>query len=280
MSELAMCRDGLLERPPNLPGLGPGSVVLVAGGSGAIGQRCAAVLAAMGVSVGIMARSKDVVDRTAGEISACGTESLGFVGDISRPSDDRHFVDSALEHWGRIDGLVNAAAVSDSGNPLAEIDVAEIETVMRTNFQGALLLAQAVSKPMMERGSGSIVNISSIGGHRVTPRRTVYGPSKAALEHLVRQLAVELGPSGVRVNTVSPGQTPTKMRGFSDRPGGTPTPSPNEEKGRKSVTLGIPLQRRGSLDDYAGPVLFLLSNLSAYVTGVSLWVDGGVAVMR
>lgn len=280
MSELATCRDGLLSKPPTLPGLGPGSVVLVAGGSGAIGQRCAAVLAAMGVSVGIMARSSGVVERAADEVSACGTEALGCVGDITRPSDARRFIDLGIERWGYIDGLVNAAAVSDSGNALADIDVGEIETVMRTNFQGALLLAQAVSRPMIARGRGSIVNISSIGGHRATPRRTVYGPSKAALEHLGRQLAVELGPSGVRVNTVSPGQTPTKMRGFRDIPGGAPTPTPSEDEGRKTVTVGIPLQRRGSLDDYAGPVLFLLSNLSAYVTGVSLWVDGGVAVMR
>jgi len=102
----------------------------------------------------------------------------------------------------------------------------------------------------------------------------VYGATKAAVVRMARQLAVELGPDGIRVNSVSPGQTPTVLRGVDEPPGGPPVAA------RGGGEAAIPLRRRGRLDDYAGPVLFLASDLAAYVTGIDLLVDGGVAIRR
>ena len=187
-------------------------------------------------------------------------------------------VTATVGTFGRLDALVNLAAVGDSGGALDDLTVDEIDTVLRTNLRGALLLAQECARPM-RAGGGSIINVASIGGHRVTPGRLVYGPSKAALIYLTRQLAAELGPDGIRANSISPGQTPTALRKFSDPAGGDNVLSAGH-RDRPTTTGRIPLGRRGTLDDYVGAILFLISGLSAYVTGTDLLVDGGAAILR
>ncbi len=268
----------LLATPPVLPGITTDTVVFITGGSGAIGGRSAAVLSAMGARVAIMARSPERVAAAATEAQQTG-EVFGVAGDIGEPADVTRSVAAATERFGRLDALVNLAAVGDSGGPLDQLTVTEIDTVIKTNLRGALLLAQECARPMRELGRGSIINVASIAAHRVTPGRLVYGPSKAALIYLTRQLAGELGPDGIRANSISPGQTPTALRKFTDEPGGE-----NVESGgrpdRPTKTNRIPLGRRGVLDDYVGAILFLISDLSAYVTGTDMLVDGGANIPR
>ena len=267
----------LLARPPLLPGLTPETVVFITGGSGAIGLRTAAVLSRIGARVAIMARSPERVAQAAADAAHEG-QVLGVAGDIGVPDDISRAVTATVGTFGRLDALVNLAAVGDSGGALDDLTVDEIDTVLRTNLRGALLLAQECARPMRARG-GSIINVASIGGHRVTPGRLVYGPSKAALIYLTRQLAAELGPYGIRANSISPGQTPTALRKFSDPAGGDNVPSAGRPD-RPTKTGRIPLGRRGTLDDYVGAILFLISGLSAYVTGTDLLVDGGAAILR
>jgi NAD(P)-dependent dehydrogenase (short-subunit alcohol dehydrogenase family) len=252
--------------------------VFITGGSGAIGLRTAAVLSRIGARVAIMARSPERVAQAAADAAHDG-QVLGVPGDIGVPDDISRAVIAAVGTFGRLDALVNLAAVGDSGGALDDLTVAEIDTVLRTNLRGALLLAQECARPMRAAGGGSIINIASIGGHRVTPGRLVYGPSKAALIYLTRQLAGELGPYGIRANSISPGQTPTALRKFSDPAGGDNVPSAGRPD-RPTKTGRIPLGRRGTLDDYVGAILFLISGLSAYVTGTDLLVDGGAAILR
>jgi 3-oxoacyl-[acyl-carrier protein] reductase len=268
----------LLASPPVLPGITPETVVLITGGSGAIGSRTAAVLSAIGARVTIMARSPERVTRAADEVRH-GGQVLGVAGDISVPADITRAVTATVREFGRLDALVNLAAVGDSGGSLADLTLDEIDTVIGTNLRGALVLARESARPMRESGGGSIINVASIAAHRVTPGRLVYGPSKAALIYLTRQLAAELGPYGIRANSISPGQTPTALRKFSDPAGGENVPSAGRA-GRPTQTKRIPLGRRGTLDDYVGAILFLISGLSAYVTGTDLLVDGGAAILR
>ncbi|HXP53528.1 MAG TPA: SDR family oxidoreductase [Streptosporangiaceae bacterium] len=268
----------LLAAPPVLPGITTDTVVFITGGSGAIGERSAAVLSAMGARVAIMARSAERVAAAAAESTHDG-EVFGVAGDIGEPDDVTRAVGAATDRFGRLDALVNLAAVGDSGGPLDQLTVAEIDTVMKTNLRGALLLAQECARPMRELGHGSIVNVASIAAHRVTPGRLVYGPSKAALIYLTRQLAGELGPDGIRANSISPGQTPTALRKFTDEPGGENVVSGGRPD-RPTKTGRIPLGRRGVLDDYVGAILFLISDLSAYVTGTDMLVDGGANIPR
>ena len=268
----------LLATPPVLPGITTDTVVFITGGSGAIGGRSAAVLSAMGARVAIMARSPERVAAAAEGAQHTG-EVFGVAGDIGEPADVTRSVAAATERFGRLDALVNLAAVGDSGGPLDQLTVDEIDTVIKTNLRGALLLAQTVARPMRELGRGSIINVASIAAHRVTPGRLVYGPSKAALIYLTRQLAGELGPAGIRANSISPGQTPTALRKFTDAPGGENVLSAGWSD-RPTKTGRIPLGRRGVLDDYVGAILFLISDLSAYVTGTDMLVDGGAAIPR
>lgn len=120
--------------------------------------------------------------------------------------------------------------------------------------------------------------VSSVAANQAMRGRNVYGPTKAALTHLTRQLAVELGPFGITANAVSPGQTPTRITLVEDEPGKPPR--------AKMAVVGesqldrIPLYRRGELADFVGPILFFASDLSGYTTGADLVVDGGASVLR
>jgi NAD(P)-dependent dehydrogenase (short-subunit alcohol dehydrogenase family) len=264
--------------PPSLPGIDKETVVLIAGGSGAIGARTAAVLSRMGARVAVLSR----VESTAAAAAAAATsdgEVVGIGADIGQQADVHRAVQAVLDRWGHLDALVNLAAVTDSHGPLSGVTLTEIDTVLRTNLVGALLLSQACAEPMRERCRGSIVNASSIAGRRVTRGHSVYGPAKAAVRYLARQLAGELGPYGIRSNSISPGQTPSNLRGFDEEAGGSPEATPDRPD-RPTSTARIPLARRGTLDDYVGATLFLISDLSAYVTGTDIPVDGGASIVR
>lgn len=267
----------LLEDPPVLPGVGKETVVLIAGGSGAIGSRCAAVLSRIGARTAILGRSRARVEECAASAMGEG-EVIGLVADITDASAIDSAVQSVAGRWGRLDGLINLAAVSDSGRALEDVTTAEIETVIRTNLMGAIFLAQSCARIMKPQSSGCIVNVATIGAHRVTPGRITYGPAKAGLVHLTKQLAGELGPFGIRVNSISPGQTPTSLRRLDEEPGSAPIVT--ETSGNPTPAKRIALARRGRIDDYVGPILFFLSDLSSYVTGADVLVDGGAAILR
>lgn len=284
MIETGPVKDGIqmvtneyVSKPSVLPGIDENSVVLIAGGSGAIGSHCAAALSKMGARVAVTGRSPDRVKECVYSVSY-GGEVMGLVADVSSSTQVNSAVESVAEKWGRIDGLVNLAAIGDSGRHLEEVDDSEIAAVLNTNLVGAMYLARACATVMKQHRKGSIVNVSSIGGHRVTPHRITYGPAKAGLEHLSRQLSVDLGGYGIRVNTMSPGQTPSNLRRFNESPGRPPVTS--DPEGNPTPTMRIPLSRRGTFEDYVGAILFLLSDLASYVTGVNIWVDGGASVVR
>lgn len=255
-----------------LPGIDAGTVVLITGGAGAIGLRLAEAFGQLGAKVAITSRSADRVAKEAARLAETAP-ALGIPGDVSVAAGARAAVQQVKDTWGRLDVLVQCAALGDHST-FDQLDEATIDALLDTNVKGVLLTAQAAAGVMRPQGRGRIINVASIMAHRGGDHHAIYGATKAAVVYTSRSLSVELGPHGITVNSVSPGSTPTVLRELADSPGSAAQPA------RNSGAAKIPLRRRGHLDDYVGPILFLASDLARYVTGADILVDGGLAIIR
>lgn len=257
-----------------LPGIGSSSVVLITGGSGAIGSRCAEAFLSLGAKVAIMSRSRSSVETTAARFAAVGTV-LAIAGDVSNEADAERSVREVLDRWGHLDVLVNCAAIGGNSS-VEETDATRIDKMLSVNVKGTLLMIRAAAAPMKVQKHGRIITVSSVMGHRATSASFLYGSSKAAVAHATRSLAVELGPFGITVNCLSPANTPTQLRAVEEAPG-TPTDVKGHTQGSEAK---LPLRRRGDFDDYVAPILFFASDLASYVTGADVLVDGGLSLLR
>jgi meso-butanediol dehydrogenase / (S,S)-butanediol dehydrogenase / diacetyl reductase len=185
-----------------------------------------------------------------------------IVCDVSQPHQVAAMIAETLRLTGRIDALVNNAGVADFG-PIADHDLPRWRTVMETNLDGVFLVSQAAILALRET-RGAIVNIASISGLRASTLRTAYGTSKAAVIHLTKQQAAELGEHGVRANCVCPGPVRTKLAMAVHTPDIV-----------EAYHDAIPLRRYGSEDEIANVIRFLCSAEASYVTGQVIAVDGG-----
>lgn len=238
-----------------------GRKALVTGAGRGIGLAAAVALAEAGAHVVLAARTESEIEAAAAAIRDKGWSASALKLDVMNLDG----LDAAIEAAGPFHVLVNNAG-TNRPKPMTEISVEDFDAVVDLNVRSAYFVDRAVVKGMLAAGiKGSIIHISSQMGHVGGPRRTVYCTSKHAIEGLTKSLAVELGPQGIRVNSVCPTFILTEMtRPFFEDPAF-----------KESVVSKIKLGRLGEIEDLMGPVLFLASDASSLVTGASLLVDGG-----
>lgn len=253
-----------------LPGLGADRTAIVLGAGGAIGRETVAAFTTLGVRTALVTRDRE---RSAGLADKIGGTPFG--ADLSNSAELERVVADVTAQLGAPTIMVNCAALGSHGRSILDLSRDEITTIFDVNVAGALEAVRAVVPAMRDAGGGSIVNLASIAAYRASNSGPAYGSSKAAIITLSRILANELGPSHIRVNSVSPGQTPTLIRTWDGEPGGEP-----EATSGSSGSRAVPLRRRGRLADYVGAILFLCSDLADYVTGVDIPVEGGVRLAR
>lgn len=241
-----------------------GKVALVTGARRGIGRGIALAFAEAGADVAICSRTGGL-EGVAGEIRALGRRALAIGADISRKADVQRMVDQVMEAFGDIDILVNNASISHPA-PLMETEEEVWDRIMQVNLKGYLLCAQAAARRMIARRQGAIINVSSRLGLKGTPIMGAYGVAKAGELMLTRILAVELAPYHIRVNAIAPGLTRTE---------GSQEIWGDADKLRR-IETGIPLGRIAEPQDIVGAALFLASDISSYITGQVLVVDGGV----
>jgi len=241
-----------------------GRAALVTGASRGLGRRFALALAAAGAHVALAARDRERLDAVAAEIEAAGGVAAPIVMDVTDGGSVTEGVAAAEAALGPLRAVVNNSGIALTKR-LLDVTPEEWDPVIDVNLTGAWLVAQATAKAMVAHGQGgSIVNISSILGQRTNPGVIAYNAAKAGLDHVTREMAAELAKRGVRVNALAPGYIETDMnRGYWETPPG------------KALMSRVPMGRLGQEADLDGPVVFLASDASAYITGQILGLDGG-----
>lgn len=247
-----------------------GQVAIITGSSRGIGKAIAERMAEHGAKVVISSRKAGPCDEVAAGINARFGEgrAIAVPANIASKQDLQRLVDETLSAFGRIDALVCNAASNPYAGPMAGISDEQFEKILHNNVISNHWLIQMVAPHMLERGSGTITVISSIGGMRGNAQIGAYNISKAADMQLVRNLAVEWGASGVRVNCIAPGLVQTDFaRYLWENPALL-----------KMVTEPAPLKRIGQPDEIAGAAVYLAAPASSYMTGQTLVVDGGLTI--
>ena len=241
-------------------------VAFVTGAARGIGLAIAEWFLANGHRVALVDRDGPELQRAAARL-APASRVVAVKCDVSQPKQVAKAVAATVKAFGRIDALVNNAGIAIF-KPVLETRLAEWEAVLANNLTGAFICCQAVVPVMLKTGGGAIVNIASISGLRASTLRVAYGTSKAALIHLTRQLAVELGTRGIRANCVAPGPVDTDMAKLVHTPAI-----------RQDYHDVIPQDRYGTTAEIAAAVGFLCTPSAGYVNGQVLAVDGGFDAM-
>ena len=242
---------------------------IVTGAVGGIGQAAAVALTqaswAKEPQVLLVDLDADRLAATCKAVTAAGGVVRAMAADLSDPESPQAIVDAAQAAFGGLDVLVSNAGILH-GAPLAELKVADFDRVFAINTRATWLLGKA-ALPLLARSRGALVATASISSEHPTPPLGAYAASKAALVMLVRQMALEWGPDGVRCNCVSPGPTLTPMTasGYADA------------ERRSQREAGLPLRRLGAPEDVASAIAFLASPAAANITGQNLMVDGGLS---
>jgi NAD(P)-dependent dehydrogenase (short-subunit alcohol dehydrogenase family) len=238
-----------------------GLTALVTGAGRGLGRSIAAACAASGADVVLMSRSTAEIEDAAREIREAGGTARAVTCDVT----DTDRVAALLDEIGPIDVLVNNAG-TNVPQPFTEVDGATFDRILGLNLRSVYFATQAVVRRMIERGhGGSIVNVSSQMGHVGAANRSAYCASKHAVEGMTKALAVELGPHGIRVNSIAPTYIETPMT----------RPFLQDPQFRTDTLRRIPLGRLGQVEDVTAAVVFLAGPASGLVTGTSLVIDGG-----
>jgi 3-oxoacyl-[acyl-carrier protein] reductase len=241
-----------------------GRVVVVTGSSRGIGAEVAVKAASEGATVAVHFHTgAEAAERTLARVREAGGDGATFEADLEDGDQAERLVRAAIDRFGRVDGLVNNAGRTQVGG-LLELEPGEWDAVIATDLTAAYRTSRAAIPGMVERGGGSIVNVASRLGQAGVARTAAYSAAKAGLIGLTRALAMEFGPTGVRVNAVAPGFTLTEMT----------ADIADTDVGRQRLAA-MPIGRFGRADEVADAVLFLLTDASALFTGQTLNPNGG-----
>ena len=251
-----------------------GRTFLVTGGGSGIGKGAAAAIVASGGNAVLAGRNADKLAAAAEEIGGQAGDGAGEViydpADVTLEDEAARLVEAATAWHGRLDGVVHSAGGSETIGPITQIDSAAWRNTVDLNINGTMYVLKHAAREMVRSGGGSFIGISSIASSNTHRWFGAYGPSKAALDHLMMVAADELGPSSVRVNGIRPGLTRTDMVAPIME-------SPAVSDDYRACT---PLPRVGEVEDIANLAVFLLSDAASFITGQIINVDGGHGLRR
>jgi glucose 1-dehydrogenase len=248
-----------------------GKVAIVTGAAQGIGQACAVRIAQEGAKVALCDVNAAAVERAVQAIQAAGATAVAVAGDVAKPADVDNAVAATLQAFGRIDVLINNAGVVDDA-PFLDLAIEEFDRVLGINLRGAFLMGQAVARQMARQAQGkdagapgAIVNMSSINEKFALPDHVAYSISKGGISQLTKAMAIALAPLGIRVNAVGPGTIETPLLENVIR----------DASFRAKVLSRTPLGRFGRPEEIAAIVAWLASDEASYVTGTTIFADGG-----
>lgn len=239
-----------------------GKIAVVTGAASGVGAEVARLFHAHGASL-VLADIADGVSSIADEL---GDRAVATVSDIGTPSGARGMIDLAVSHYGGIDILCNIAGLSGGRGLLAESSDEDFDRMVAVNLRGPFMTMKAAIPHMIARGGGAIVNVASTAALKGYPTLSAYGASKAGLVSLTRCAAVEYAPHGIRVNAICPGpiETPMYFAAIERVPGAA-----------AKIAAAVPMGRPAKPSEIADPILFLASDMSSFITGSILPVEGG-----
>ncbi|WP_298852697.1 SDR family NAD(P)-dependent oxidoreductase [uncultured Ruegeria sp.] len=244
-----------------------GTHVLITGGAQGIGLACAKAFVEHGANVTIADINADGCSNALDTLKSLGDGTVAcFVADVRQPENCAQLVADAIAANGKLDVLVNNAGVVHAGDIL-NLDADGFDHVFSVNVRGAFLMAQAAARAMVEAGTkGSIINMSSVNSVVGLPNQLAYSMSKGALAQLTRAASIRLAPEGIRVNAIGPGSIGTEM--LADALSRDP-------HGKGAILSRTPLGRLGEPSEVADVALYLASDYSSYITGETIYIDGG-----
>ena len=241
-----------------------GKVAMVTGSTRGLGEVSAMALAKAGADVAICGRNKDDLKRVSSAVRETGNSAEGFYLDVTSPESVRDGVGRILKHFGKIDILVNNAGVNHRV-PVLEYEEEAWDMVINTNLKGYFLVAKAVVPQMIGNGYGKVINMSSILGTIALPNQLAYAASKGGVDQMTKVMAVEWAKQGVRVNAIGPTYFETDLV----------SQIRNDPERFNFINERTPMGRWGYLDELEGIVIFLAAPASDFITGQTIYIDGG-----
>ena len=241
-----------------------GKVAMVTGSTRGLGEVAAMALAKAGADVAICGRNKDDLKRVSAAITELGKAAEGVYLDVTSTDSVRAGLDHILEHFGKVDILVNNAGINHRV-PVLEFDEEAWDLVINTNLKGYFLVAKAVVPQMIERGYGKVINMSSILGTVALPNQLAYASSKGGVDQMTKVMAVEWAKLGVRVNAIGPTYFETDLV----------TQIRSDPERFNFINNRTPMGRWGYLHELEGIVIFLAAPASDFITGQTIYIDGG-----
>ncbi len=239
-------------------------VVLVTGGSKGIGRATVRHFCEAGATCIIVSRHEDECQNYAAELMADGFSASGIVADISKVTDIKKMVNTAVGNYGRIDVLVNSAGVNIRKMSV-EYSEEDWDYIININLKGSYFSCVEVGKHMVAQGAGAIINLASLQSHITLPGLSIYAASKAGIKQFTKGLANEWAQSGVRINSISPAFISTRLV----------QPVLQDPVWRKIIDSRTPMKRPGTPEEVADLIVFLASSRSSYITGTDIAIDGG-----